>query len=70
MICPSCEGRMIYEPATKHYTCQSCGLSLTYAEILEEREKKRAESEEERVRRERREYLKWWLSSKEEKKKK
>jgi len=64
--CPECGGEMYYTPATKRYTCKSCGLSLTHQELIELRDQLRpsAETEEEKRLKERREYLKWWLSSK------
>jgi len=60
---------MRYIPSTKAYVCQSCGLTLTYEELMEERRKLREElglkfeeeSEREKIRKE---YLKWWLSKK------
>jgi len=57
---------MLYIVATKHYVCQSCGLSVTQQELIELREKLRtpAESDEEEKERRKKEYLKWWLSSK------
>lgn len=63
--CPECGGEMRYTPATKYYTCKSCGLSVTYQELIELKEKLKPveEPEEERERR-RREYLKWWFSKK------
>jgi DNA-directed RNA polymerase subunit RPC12/RpoP len=64
--CPECGGKMRYDPPHKQYSCLSCGLSLTYQELMEIREKKKdLEPEEEKRKRERNEYLKWWLSKKE-----
>ena len=63
--CPECGGKMRYDPPHKQYSCLSCGLSLTYQELMEIREKKKdLEPEEEKRKRERNEYLKWYLSSK------
>jgi len=64
--CPECGGEMRYISVTKHYVCQSCGLSLTSQELIEmrERSKRRVEPEDEERRRVRKEYLEWWLSSK------
>ena len=64
--CPECGGEMLYISRTRHYVCRSCGLSLTYQEIVELREKsheyfERSEDERERIRKE---YLRWWLSRK------
>lgn len=57
---------MIYLSRTKHYVCRSCGLSLTFQDIVEIREKSREqrEAEMEERKRIRKEYLQWWLSKK------
>ncbi|MEM0095214.1 MAG: hypothetical protein QW660_01055 [Candidatus Bathyarchaeia archaeon] len=57
---------MRYIASTKHYVCQSCGLSVTQQELIELKEKLHpsTESDEEEKERRRKEYLKWWLSSK------
>lgn len=57
---------MRYIIATKHFVCQSCGLSVTPQELIELREKLKVpvESVEEEKEKRRREYLKWWLSKK------
>lgn len=67
--CPECGGGMQYISTTKRHVCKSCGLSLTYQELNELRQKLRPESETEGEQRERRrkEYLKWWLGRKKEK---
>jgi anaerobic ribonucleoside-triphosphate reductase len=64
--CPECGGEMQYAITTKHYTCKSCGLSVTQQELWELREKLRpkTETDEDERQKERKEYLKWWLSKK------
>lgn len=62
--CPECGGEMRYIPATRHYVCQSCGLSVTQQELIELREKLRTPAEDDEKEKRRKEYLKWWLSSK------
>jgi tRNA(Ile2) C34 agmatinyltransferase TiaS len=64
--CPECGGELKYTPATKHYVCKSCGLSLSHQELIELRQKLRPsfETEEDQRRKERQEYLKWWLGKK------
>jgi len=62
--CPECGGEMRYIAATRHYVCQSCGLSVTQQELIELREKLRTSVEDNEKERWRKEYLKWWLSSK------
>jgi DNA-directed RNA polymerase subunit M/transcription elongation factor TFIIS len=65
-FCPECGGEMAYDSRIRKYACKSCGLSLTYQELIEIRARSRpeVESPEEKHRRERKEYLKWWLSKK------
>ena len=57
---------MLYIIATKHYVCQSCGLSVTQQELMELREKLKPsfETEEDEKEKRKKEYLKWWLSKK------
>lgn len=57
---------MRYIIATKHFVCQSCGLSVTQQELIELRERLKVpvETDEEEKDRQRKEYLKWWLSKK------
>jgi len=62
--CPECGGEMIYDPKIRMYTCKSCGLTLTYTEILEARRRSHPYDEVEAQKQKRREYLKWWLSKK------
>ncbi len=62
MACPECGGRMIYDPVTGYYTCTSCGLSATRAQLTALRDRKR--SQESRGRSRAKEYLDWWTSSK------
>lgn len=67
--CPECGGEMHYISATKRYVCKSCGLSLTFMELHELREKlkPKIESEWEMREKRRKEYLKWWLGDKKKK---
>jgi transposase-like protein len=64
--CPECGGEMGYDPLVKRYNCKSCGLSLTYQELIELRDKLRdlPENKEEMKKRRRKEYLNWWFSKK------
>ncbi len=61
LVCPECGGRLIYDPVTGYYSCTSCGLYATRAQLSALREKKRSAARE-RPREE--EYLEWWISSK------
>jgi len=65
-FCPECGGEMHYSVSTKHYTCKSCGLSVTQQELMELRDrlKPSQESAEEEKENRKKEYLKWWLSKK------
>jgi len=50
----------------KQYSCKSCGLTFTFQQIVEAKEKmldSRTTSDDEKKRRQK-EYLKWWLSKK------
>ena len=64
--CPECGGEMHYMSATKHYTCKSCGLTLSHQELMEMRDRQRGreEPEEDERKKVRKEYLEWWLSKK------
>ncbi len=64
--CPECGGEMHYISLTKRYVCKSCGLTLTFQELIEMREQMRSRNEpdEEEKKRMRKEYLQWWLSKK------
>jgi DNA-directed RNA polymerase subunit M/transcription elongation factor TFIIS len=64
--CTECGGEMVYAISTKHFTCKSCGLTVTQQELMDLKEKNRPpeESEDEVRQNRRKEYLKWYLSSK------
>jgi hypothetical protein len=57
---------MVYNIATKHFTCKSCGLTVTQQELMDLKERNRPpeETEDEIRQNRRKEYLKWYLSSK------
>lgn len=64
--CPECGGELRYDSNVKRYECKSCGLSLSYQELVELREKMRSDlNEEDEHKKKRNEYLKWWFSKKE-----
>ncbi|XES77558.1 MAG: TFIIB-type zinc ribbon-containing protein [Candidatus Bathyarchaeia archaeon] len=64
--CPECGGEMVYNISNKHFTCKSCGLTVTQQELMDLRERNRPpeETEDEIRQNRRKEYLKWYLSSK------
>ncbi len=67
-FCPECGGEMYYDTLLKRYACRSCGLSLTYQELIEMKEKLRhspGTDETEKRKKRRKEYLDWWFSKKE-----
>jgi len=67
--CPECGGEMRYDQPLKRYICKSCGLSLTYQELMELRDRNRetpeSGTEEEKRRKRRKEYLDWWFARRE-----
>ena len=64
--CPECGGDLHYDPTVKRYICKSCGLSLTFQELVELREEMRPElSDVDERKKKRKEYLSWWFSRKE-----
>ncbi len=64
--CPECGGDLHYDPSIRRYTCKSCGLSLSYQEIMELKEKLRPnfENKDEQRKKKRKDYLDWWFSRK------
>jgi hypothetical protein len=59
---------MHYDTLLKRYICKSCGLSLTYQELIEMKEKLRYSpetDETEKRNKRRKEYLDWWFAKKE-----
>ena len=65
LTCPECGGRLIYDPATRHYTCTSCGLYVSKEQLYLLRDKKREEAMSRRSKSSRyQEYLEWWSSKK------
>lgn len=68
--CPECGGETSYDRDSKRYVCKSCGLSVTYEELIELREKNRPDfgSDDDARKKRQNDYLQWWLQSKKEKK--
>lgn len=67
-FCPECGGGMHYDSSLKRYVCKSCGLSLTYQELIEMKAKLQDSpnmDESERRRKRRKEYLDWWFARRE-----
>jgi len=64
--CTECGGELAYDPVIKQYACKSCGLTFTYQQLMEARDKMldSQEASFEQKKRKQKEYLKWWLSKK------
>ncbi|HID17219.1 TPA: hypothetical protein EYP26_02885 [Candidatus Bathyarchaeota archaeon] len=63
--CVECGGELMYDPNLRCYVCKSCGLTITFQQLIEEKERRRrGEEEAEERRRRQKEYLKWWTSKK------
>ncbi len=66
--CTECGGKLKWDPKLRHYSCQSCGLTYTEAELSKALEKLyETDDEEEKKRQRNEEYLDWWTSSKRKK---
>ncbi len=65
--CLECGGNLSYDSALKQYVCKSCGLTFTFQQLMEGKDKMygNRETGEEQRKRKQKEYLKWWLSKKE-----
>ena len=66
-FCPECGGELRYDPSSRRYICKSCGLSLSYQELMELKDKLQPdiENEDDKRRKRRKEYLDWWFSKRE-----
>ena len=64
--CLECGGVLNYDKSLKQYTCKSCGLTFTFQQLMEDKDKTfvRNVSEEEIKKKRQKEYLQWWLSKK------
>ena len=67
--CTECGGKLKWDQKLRHYSCQSCGLTYTEAELSRALEKlyEKDDDEEEKKRQRNEEYLDWWTSSKRKK---
>lgn len=64
--CLECGGDLSYDGSFRMYTCKSCGLTFTFQQLIEDREKLRdaKDTVEDVKKRRHKEYLNWWLSKK------
>jgi predicted RNA-binding Zn-ribbon protein involved in translation (DUF1610 family) len=67
--CTECGGKLKWDPKLRNYSCQSCGLTYTEAELSRALEKlyEKEDDDEEKRRHRNEEYLDWWTSSKKKK---
>jgi predicted RNA-binding Zn-ribbon protein involved in translation (DUF1610 family) len=67
--CTECGGELKWDAKLRHYSCQSCGLTYTEAELSRALEKlyDRDDDEDEKHRQRNQDYLDWWTSSKKNK---
>lgn len=68
--CPECGGPILFDVASKRFSCKSCGLYLTREQLSEMRFKlKNVNGDDTRKKqRQQADYLDWWLKDKKEKK--
>ncbi len=64
--CLECGGILAYDSSLKQYVCKSCGLTFSYQQLIEAKDRMRMgeETAEEQRKRKQKDYLKWWLSKK------
>ena len=64
--CTECGGKLNWDRKLRQYSCESCGMTFTEAELSEARDRlyERNEDEDEIRGRRHRDYLDWWLSDK------
>ncbi len=67
--CTECGGKLRWDAKLRHYSCQSCGLTFTEADLSKafERRLRDEDSEDEKKRQRTQDYLDWWTSSKKKK---
>jgi len=65
--CTECGGKLNWDRKLRQYSCQSCGLTFTDAELSAalDRLYTPQEDEESRKSRRNRDYLEWWFQRKE-----
>jgi hypothetical protein len=64
--CLECGGKLTYDVKLKQYICTSCGITFSFQQLFEEREKIIDEkmTKDDEKKKKQKEYLKWWLSKK------
>jgi DNA-directed RNA polymerase subunit RPC12/RpoP len=64
--CLECGGELTYDKSLKQYSCKSCGLTFTFQQLMEDKDKTfvRNINDDEIKKNKQKEYLKWWLSKK------
>jgi transcription initiation factor TFIIIB Brf1 subunit/transcription initiation factor TFIIB len=66
--CTECGGKLVWDRKLRQYSCESCGMTLTEAQLSADRDRLRDRPDDDDQQRRRRhsEYLDWWTSSKKE----
>ena len=66
--CLECGGTLTYDPSLKQYICKSCGLTFTFQQLVEGKDRMfdMKETSQDQKKRKQDDYLKWWLSKKED----
>jgi predicted RNA-binding Zn-ribbon protein involved in translation (DUF1610 family) len=66
--CTECGGNLMWDRKLRMYSCKSCGMTFTEAQLSSARDRlyERSEDEEEQKRRRHSEYLDWWFKDKKE----
>jgi tRNA(Ile2) C34 agmatinyltransferase TiaS len=64
--CTECGGKLNWDRKLRQYSCESCGMTFTEAQLSEALDRLHTPMEDEVERRSRRnrDYLDWWLSDK------
>ena len=67
--CTECGGNLVWDRKLRMYSCQSCGMTFTEAQLSAARDRRFDDRDDEDGQRRRRhsEYLDWWTSSKDRK---
>lgn len=66
--CTECGGKLTWDRKLRQYSCQSCGMTFTEAELSEALARLRTpkEDKEELKSQRHRDYLEWWFKDKKE----
>lgn len=63
--CLECGGELAYDVKLKQYACKSCGLTFTFQQLMEGKDKLiESYVDDDHKKKKQKEYLQWWLSKK------